>query len=94
MAWVAYASVILYGIGHSAGNPTYGAVIGDIFSGSKVGTIFGFLEISFGLGMAFGAWLGGTIYDLTGSYHWAFAFGLATFTISYLAVHASMSWHQ
>jgi len=33
---------LLYGIGHSVGNPTYGAVIGDIFSGRKIGLIFGF----------------------------------------------------
>lgn len=91
-AWLVYASIILYGIGHSAGNPIYGVVISDIFGGSHVGTIFGFLEISFGFGMAFGAWLGGAIFDLTGSYGGAFALGLATFTISFLAVRASVRW--
>ncbi len=34
--WLVYLAILLYGIGHSAGNPTYGAVIGDIFSGPKV----------------------------------------------------------
>ncbi len=91
--WFVYATVVLYGIGYSAGSPTYGAVIADIFSGSRVGSIFGFLEISFGLGMALGAWLGGFFYDLTGSYRWPFALGLATFTTSYLAVQASLFWH-
>ena len=91
--WFVYTFAILYGIGHSAGNPTYGALIGDIFGGSKVGTIFGFLEISFGLGMAFGAWLGGYAYDLTGSYRWPFSLGFVTFTISYFAVHFSLAWH-
>ena len=41
--WLVYLTVILYGVGHSAGNPTYGSVIGDIFSGHKIGLIFGFL---------------------------------------------------
>lgn len=92
--WLVYASIILYGIGHSAGNPIYAAVIGDIFGGSHVGTIFGFLEISFGFGMALGAWLGGAIFDYTGSYRWAFALGLGTFTISFLAVRASIRWQR
>ena len=35
--WYAYLTAVLYSIGHSAGNPTYGSVIGDIFSGRKIG---------------------------------------------------------
>lgn len=89
-----YVSAIVFGIGHSSGNPTYGAVIADIFGGSRVGVIFGFLELGFGSGMAFGAWLGGYIFDLTGSYRSAFALCLATFIISYLGVRASLAWHQ
>ena len=92
--WFVYVSGILYGIGHSAGNPTYGAVIGDIFAGKNVGTIFGFLEIGFGLGMAFGSWSGGMIYDLAGSYRWAFGLALLCFSISFLAIQASSAWHQ
>ncbi len=89
-----YASAILFGIGHSAGNPTYGAVIADIFSGRNVGAIFGFLELAFGLGMALGAWLGGYIFDLTGSYRPAFALCLAAFIIPYLGVRASVAWND
>ena len=50
--WLVYLTIALYGVGHSAGNPTYGAVISDIFSGQKIGLIFGLLEVSFGLGSA------------------------------------------
>jgi MFS family permease len=70
--WFVYLAAALYSIGHSAGNPTYGSVIADIFSGRKVGLIFGFLEISFGLGSALGAWVGGYLFDLTGTYSWPF----------------------
>jgi len=93
-AWYAYAFAILFGIGHSAGNPTSATTIADIFAGNKIGTIYGFLEISFGIGMAFGAWFGGYVYDVTGSYRWAFTVGLLSFVISYLAVRLSMAWHQ
>ena len=91
--WLVYLTIALYGIGHSAGNPTYGAVIGDIFSGRKIGLIFGFLEISFGFGSAFGSWIGGYLFDANGTYAWAFAVCLLCFAISGLAIHASARWH-
>jgi MFS family permease len=91
--WLVYLTVVLYGIGHSAGNPTYGAVIGDIFSGPKIGLIFGFLEISFGLGSGFGSWIGGYLFDVTGSYAWSFAVCLLCFIVSGLAIHLCVRWH-
>lgn len=90
--WLVYLAIALYGIGHSAGNPTYGAVIGDIFSGRKIGLIFGFLEISFGLGSAFGSWIGGYLFDATGSYAWSFTVCLICFIVSGLAIHACVRW--
>jgi MFS family permease len=92
--WFVYFAAVLYSIGQSAANPTYGAVIADIFSGRKVGLIFGFLEIGFGLGSAFGAWLGGYLFDLTGSYRWPFSLCLLCFVISWLAIHASSKWQS
>lgn len=90
--WLVYLTIVLYGIGHSAGNPTYGAVISDVFSGRKIGLIFGFLEISFGLGSAFGSWIGGYLFDVTGSYAWSFTLCLICFVISGLAIHACVRW--
>ena len=92
--WLVYLTIALYGIGHSAGNPTYGAVIGDIFSGRKIGLIFGFLEISFGFGSAFGSWIGGYLYDTTGSYAWSFVLCVICFVISGAAIHACVRWHS
>jgi MFS family permease len=94
LMWFVYLGAVLYSIGHSAGNPTYGAVIADIFSGPKVGLIFGFLEISFGLGSAFGAWIGGYLFDATGSYRWPFSLCLVCFAISGFAIHACSKWHS
>jgi MFS family permease len=91
--WLVYLTIALYGIGHSAGNPTYGAVIGDIFSGHKIGLIFGFLEISFGVGSAFGSWIGGFLFDTTGSYAWSFTVCLICFIVSGLAIRACVRWH-
>jgi len=93
-SWLAHAAAVLYGLGHSAGNPTYGAVIGDIFAGKNIGTIFGFLEVTFGIGMALGSWAGGAIFDVTGSYRSAFALSLMCFALSLLAIQASALWHR
>jgi MFS family permease len=92
--WFVYLAAGLYSIGHSAGTPTYGSVIADIFSGHKVGLIFGFLEIGFGLGSAFGAWVGGYLFDLTGSYSWPFSLCLLCFAISGLAIHICSKWQS
>ena len=92
--WLVYLTIALYGIGHSAGNPTYGSVIGDIFSGRKIGLIFGFLEISFGFGSAFGSWIGGYLFDTTGTYAGSFAVCLVCFIVSGLAIHACVRWHE
>ena len=92
--WFVYFAAVLYSIGHSAGNPIYGSVIADIFSGPKVGLIFGLLEVSFGLGSAFGAWIGGFLFDVTGSYAWPFSLCLLCFAISGLAVHACLKWRS
>lgn len=90
--WLVYTAIVLYGVGHSAGNPTYGAIIGDIFSGPKIGIIFGLLEISFGMGSALGSWLGGYLFDVTGSYAWPFTVCLICFITSALAIHGCTRW--
>jgi MFS family permease len=90
--WFVYFGAVLYSIGHSAGTPIYGAVIADTFSGRRIGLIFGFLEVGFGLGSAFGAWFGGYLFDVTGSYRWPFSFCLFCFAISGLAIHACLKW--
>ena len=72
----------------------YVALLEDFHWSHGVGTILGFLEITFGLGMALGSWSGGVIFDLTGSYRWAFVLSLICFVVSFLAIHASTTWHQ
>ena len=92
--WWFVAFAVLYGVGHSAGNPTFGSTIADIFGGKNVGTIFGFLEITFGIGVAFGSWFGGFAYDVAGSYRYAWVLGLAAFSLTYVSIQASMTWKR
>ncbi len=93
-AWWFVAFAILYGVGHSAGNPTFGSTITDIFGGRNVGKILGWLEVTFGLGVAFGSAFGGFAYDLYGSYQYAWVVGIASFTAAYLSIQACMVWKR
>ena len=93
-AWWFVAFAVLYGVGHSAGNPTFGSTITDIFSGKDVGKILGWLEITFGIGVAFGPWFGGYAYDVAGSYQTAWIVGMAAFATTYVSIRASMMWQR
>jgi hypothetical protein len=48
------------------------ALAGDLFEGPEFGTINGYLISPFGIGGAFGPWLGGFLFDVTGHYMEAF----------------------
>jgi predicted MFS family arabinose efflux permease len=50
--------------------------------------MFGLLEISFGIGSAFGSWIGGYLFDTTGSYTWSLVVCLFCFIVSGLAIRA------
>ena len=68
-----YAAVFAFGYAVSA--PLWPVVTSDLFTGRSFGSIYGFITLFSGFGNALGAWLGGYVYDLTGSY--AIAFGVA-----------------
>lgn len=58
--------------------PLTGGLVGQIFGPRYMGTLYGFVFASHQLGNFTGAWLGGRIYDSTGSYDlvWWIAAGL------------------
>jgi MFS family permease len=73
--WLLYIYVICFGIGFGSRAVIFSALSADIFSGKGFGAIFGYSVISVGIGGAWGSWLGGFFYDLSGSY-------LVSFTLS------------
>ena len=88
------AFAVLYGVGHSAANATFGATLTDIFWGRHVATIIGLLEIFYGFGIAFGPWFGGFVYDVTGSYQYAWMLGLLSYTLAYVSIQLSITWKR
>jgi len=71
-SWPLWAFVLLYGLAQGALSPITAARSGDLFGGASIGRIMGLLAVGFGLGGALGAFGGGFLFDLTGSYTAAF----------------------
>jgi MFS family permease len=67
-----YLFVLLIGVGWGSTAPIFMASAADLFHGPAIGTIYGLVEGSVGIGGAFGSWIGGYVFDQTGSYLWAF----------------------
>lgn len=84
--WRVYCFVILYGLGYGALGPVYAAATADLFPGRHLGKILGVLEVGYGLGGAFGAFLAGYLYDLLGSYTASFSLILVAILLSCLAL--------
>ena len=79
--------VAFYGMSQGSSGIVASARAADGFAGPAFGAIFGLMALSTGTGEAIGAWLGGKIYDVTGSYLPAFGF-----VVGALAAGAAAIW--
>jgi predicted MFS family arabinose efflux permease len=53
--------------------PLTSGLVGKVFGTRHLGTLFGVCFLSHQIGSFLGAWLGGFVFDLTGSYTWIWA---------------------
>jgi len=72
-----YVISALFGLFQGGIVPMYAIIIRDYFPAGEVGTRLGIVLMATLFGMAFGGWMSGLIFDLTGSYRAAFANGIA-----------------
>ena len=72
-----YVTALLFGLGFAGIMPCYPLIIRLLFPASQAGWRIATFYMFAALGMAFGGWMGGYIFDLTGTYAHAFliAFG-------------------
>lgn len=77
-----YAFMLFFGAGWGATAPMFMAAATDIFKGKIFGLIYGIVEAFIGIAGAFGAWVGGFVYDRTQSYQWAFIIAFAAFALA------------
>ncbi len=71
-----YALSILFGLFQGGIVPAYTLIVREFFSPLEAGRRTGVVLLAALFGMGAGGWLGGWIFDFTGSYRNAFAFGV------------------
>jgi len=76
-AWGAYGYAVLLGLGYSVTAALIPTMVSDRFSGAHFGSIVGVGLMGSAAGSALGPWLGGRLYDASGSYTVAFLIAAA-----------------
>ncbi|WP_435230122.1 MFS transporter [Pseudopelagicola sp. nBUS_20] len=72
-----YTVSLVFGLSQGGIVPAYALVVREYMPAREAGSRVGFVMMATILGMALGGWMSGWIYDLSGSYEWAFLNGIA-----------------
>ena len=80
--WLLYIYALSFGYGAGLFTAVIYAGAADIFHGKHFGTVSGLLLTGMGLGGAIGPWLGGYLYDISGSYDAAFTLCIVCLTLA------------
>ena len=83
--WLLYVYATCFGYGAGLYSPTMVAGMADLFHGRHFGAIAGLLLTGMGIGATIGPWLGGYIYDISGSYISAFVLCMVCFGLACIA---------
>ncbi len=81
-----YVISALFGLFQGGLVPSYAIVIRENFPANEIGGRVGIVMMMTLFGMALGGWISGVIFDLTGSYHAAFANGVVWNAINFAIV--------
>jgi len=84
--WMLYLYSIFFGLGIGITLPTIAASAADLFQGERAGAVIGSVWFSFGIGGTIGPWLGGSIFEVTGSYMSAFILSIVMFVLSCVSI--------
>jgi len=72
-----YLVSLIFGLSQGGIVPSYAVIVREYLPAKEAGQRVGFVIMSTIVGMAIGGWMSGWIYDVTGSYFWAFVNGIA-----------------
>ena len=67
-----YALAVLFGMTYGGVMPLYAVLARDYFGQRIIGMVFGAATMLSAIGMAFGPWAGGFVFDTFGDYAWLF----------------------
>ncbi len=83
--WLLYVYSVCFGYGGGLFAATIYAGMADVFHGRNFGAVAGLLLTGMGTGGIIGPWLGGYIYDISGSYTGAFVLSMICFGLACVA---------
>jgi MFS family permease len=84
--WMFYTFAIVFGIGYGGEAGGFPILNRRYYGHAPTGSPYGFQMLGAGLGMALGGWVGGPIYDMTGSYDLALWVSIATSLLGMVSI--------
>ena len=84
-----YALSVLFGMAYGGVMPLYAILARDYFGAHIMGTMFGAISAVASLGMAFGPWAGGWVFDTYASYSWLY---IGSFSVGLAAVAVALTF--
>ena len=81
-----YAAALLFGLGFAGIMPCYSLIIRLWFPATESGRRIAMVYLFAALGMGLGGWLGGAVFDLTGSYFYAFLIGFGFNVMNFVVI--------
>ncbi|MGE5157023.1 MAG: MFS transporter [Gemmatimonas sp.] len=85
-----YALSLVFGTAYGGVMPLYAVLARESFGQRAMGTVFGALTMASAIGMAFGPWAGGRIFDAFNSYMWLYL-GATMIALAAVAVAATFA---
>jgi MFS family permease len=77
-----YIFAVIFGFGWGGNSPMYPLLARDYFGPKRLGTIYGGTVVAASLGMAAGGYMGGLLFDISGTYQLSLIFSLSAGLIS------------
>ncbi len=84
--WMMVLFAIIFGFAYGGIMPQIPRIISELFGVRSMGSILGVFTTSVSIGPAIGPYMGGVIFDHTGSYDYAFMIGGVAFIIGFFLV--------
>jgi len=84
-----YALSVVFGFAYGGVMPLYAILAREYFGAHIMGTVFGAISALASLGMAFGPWAGGWVFDTYASYSWLY---IGSFSIGLAAVAVALTF--
>jgi MFS family permease len=85
-----YMLAVVFGTAYGGVMPLYAVLARESFGQRVMGTVFGAMTMVSALGMAFGPWAGGTVFDAFNSYAWLYV-GSSALALAAVAVASVFS---